>query len=92
MRDNMRARDADKVLIVNVLWDDDAGVWSASSTDVKGLAIEAATKEILIKRLKTVIPELLELNHAPPNRTDSEQPIVPVELVISGRQNFGLTC
>ena len=33
-----------KVLTVKVLWDDDTGVWSASSADVAGLAIEAATK------------------------------------------------
>ncbi len=73
-----------KTLRVNALWDDEAGVWSASSTDVAGLAIEAATKEALIKRLKVIIPELLELNLA-----SSEHP-PPVELVIKGHQSFAL--
>ncbi len=74
-----------KTLRVNALWDDEAGVWSASSTDVAGLAIEAATKEALIKRLKIIVPELLELNLA-----SSEQPF-PVELVIKGHQTANET-
>ena len=80
----MNDRNREKVLKVNALWDDEAGVWSASSTDVAGLAIEAATKEVLIERLETVIPELLELNH-----TNSNQ-IPHVELVVKGHQNFRL--
>lgn len=73
-----------KALRVDALRDDEAGVWSASSTDIDGLAIEATTKEVLIERLKTVIPELLELNH-----TNSSQ--VPlVEPVVKGHQNFRL--
>ena len=66
----MTHRNSAEVLIgVNALWDDDAGVWCASSADVAGLAIEAATKDALIERLRTVIPELLELNHADPQQT-----------------------
>ena len=72
------------VLIIKALWDDEAGVWSASSNDVAGLAIEAPTTESLIKRLKAVVPELLELNHARLEQT------VPAELVISGRQSLSL--
>ncbi len=75
-----------KVLRVNALWDDEAGVWSASSTDLAGLALEAATTEALIKRLEVVIPELLKLNHANPEQT------TPVELIISGRQSLALAC
>ncbi|CAJ2376836.1 MAG: hypothetical protein IBGAMO2_480018 [Arenicellales bacterium IbO2] len=55
---------ADQTIRVKALWDDEAGVWSASSDDIIGLAIEAKTKEALVERLKVVIPELLELNHA----------------------------
>ena len=63
----MTHRNSAEVLIrINALWDDSAGVWSASSADVAGLAIEAATKNALIERLRVVIPELLELNHADP--------------------------
>jgi hypothetical protein len=50
-------------LKIFALWDEEARVWVATSDDVTGLAIEAATMEALIERLKVVIPELLELNH-----------------------------
>ncbi len=41
----MTHRNSAEVLIgVNALWDDGAGVWSASSADVAGLAIEAVPK------------------------------------------------
>ena len=58
----MYDRNREKALRIDALWDDEAGVWSASSTDIEGLAIETATREALIERLKTVIPELLDLN------------------------------
>jgi predicted RNase H-like HicB family nuclease len=47
---------------VYAVWDDEAQVWSATSDEVPGLAIEAGTMEELIKRLEVIIPELLELN------------------------------
>ena len=72
------------VLIIKALWDDEADVWSASSNDVAGLAIEAPTTEALIKRLEDLVPELLELNHASLEQT------LPAELVISGRQSLSL--
>ena len=50
----------------------------------EGLAIEAVTKEALIERLKAVIPELLELNHA------SSCLAPDIDLVVSGHQNFRL--
>ena len=77
-------RNSKKALRVNALWDDEVGIWSASSKDVAGLAIEATTKEVLIERLKTVIPELLELNHTKSNQ------LPHVELVVKGHQNFRL--
>ena len=43
-------------------WDDEAGVWVASSDDVPGLATGADTFEELIEKLRVVIPELLEEN------------------------------
>ena len=81
----MSGNSAEVLIRVDALWDDDAGVWSASSADVAGLAIEAATKDALIERLRVVIPELLELNHTSPRQT------APVELNISGRQSFALS-
>ncbi len=47
-------------------WDDEAGVWVATSQDMDGLAIEADTIDTLIERLKIVIPELMEANHKEP--------------------------
>lgn len=47
-------------------WDQEAGVWCATSDDVPGLATEAATIESLTKKLRVMIPELLEANHVVP--------------------------
>lgn len=57
-----------QIIEVHSTWDSEAEVWVATSEDVPGLAIEAETTERLIERLKTVIPELLELNGLPHNR------------------------
>lgn len=51
-----------KPFYVHALWDEEARVWVASSDDVPGLATEADTTEALVQKLKTLIPELLELN------------------------------
>ena len=55
-----------KPYYVHAMWDDEARVWVASSDDVPGLAAEAETTEALIAKLKTLIPELLELNGISP--------------------------
>ena len=47
---------------VYATWDAEAEVWVATSEDVPGLVTEAATIEILLERLRLIIPELLELN------------------------------
>ena len=43
-----------------------AGVWVATSDDVPGLVTESKTFEALLKKLRTLVPELLELNGAMP--------------------------
>ena len=43
-------------------WDSEAGVWVAESDDVPGLVAEAESPNALADKLKTLIPELLELN------------------------------
>ena len=43
-------------------WDGEAGVWVAESEDVPGLVAEADSPNVLVQKLKTLIPELLELN------------------------------
>ena len=52
----------DKPLCVHADWDAEAGVWVATSHDVPGLATEADTVESLMRKLETMIPELLAAN------------------------------
>jgi predicted RNase H-like HicB family nuclease len=47
---------------VNAFWDQEAQVWVATSEDVPGLATEADTMELLVEKLKLMIPELLKAN------------------------------
>lgn len=53
---------SDKTLVVRAFWDDEARVWVATSDDVPGLATEADTVDALVKKLQTMIPELLDAN------------------------------
>ena len=54
---------------VLALWDAEAGVWVAESEDVPGLVAEADSPNVLAQKLRTLIPELLELNGVPSDRT-----------------------
>ena len=49
-------------LVVNAVWDDEAKVWVATSDDVPGLVTEAPTQRDLVKKLKVMVPELLDAN------------------------------
>lgn len=51
-------------IIVRSVWDHEAEVWVATSTDIDGLATEASTLEALSKKVLTMVAELLELNDA----------------------------
>jgi len=64
-----------KALFVRAEWDEEAGVWVATSDDVPGLATEADTMEGLVAKLRVMIPELLEANGV----TDIDE--VPFELL-----------
>jgi len=48
---------------VEAFWDTEANVWVATSNDLPGLVTEADTTEKLLKKLKVIIPELIQLNH-----------------------------
>ncbi|MFV0401266.1 MAG: DUF1902 domain-containing protein [Oscillospiraceae bacterium] len=50
---------------VNIIWDDDAGVWMATSGDVMGLTLESGSIDLLIERVRHAVPELLDLNSQP---------------------------
>lgn len=47
---------------VNMLWDDEAAVWVATSDDVPGLVLESGSLDALVERIKTALPELVALN------------------------------
>jgi predicted RNase H-like HicB family nuclease len=51
-----------KPFFVRAEWDEEAGVWVATSDDVPGLATEEVTMEGLVEKLKIMIPELLQAN------------------------------
>ena len=43
---------------INLIWDDEAQVWIATSDDIPGLVLESGSFE----RVRFAVPELLELN------------------------------
>lgn len=57
-----------KPLIIRAFWDEEAQVWVATSDDVPGLITEAHTYNILVEKLKVMVPELLSEN----GRLDAE--------------------
>jgi len=48
--------------IVNLMWDNEADVWIATSEDIPGLVLESGSYDALLERVRFAIPELLELN------------------------------
>ena len=54
---NMEKETVSKIL-VRALWDDEAGVWVATSEDLPGLIVEAETTDELESELKCLIPQL----------------------------------
>ena len=48
---------------INIIWDNEAAVYVATSEDVPGLVLESGSLDALIERVKTAVPELLELNN-----------------------------
>ena len=51
-----------RAYIINASWDAEAEVWVATSDDAPGLATEARDIDVLIRKLRVMIPELLEAN------------------------------
>jgi hypothetical protein len=71
---------------VHCEWDDEAQVWYVAHSTVPGLATEAAEPGELLKKLRILIPELLELNAGgEPAAQD-----MPVELLWQGQQRLTL--
>ncbi|SDG36613.1 DUF1902 domain-containing protein [Pelagibacterium luteolum] len=51
------------IIVVRADWDDEAGVWVATSSDIDGLALEAASVDALYDKVANALPDLLELNN-----------------------------
>lgn len=48
--------------LVNLIWDDDAAVWVATSEDIPGLVLESGSLDALMERARYAIPELMAMN------------------------------
>ena len=64
----MRQLTSRDVFEVLARWDSEAGVWVAESEDIPGLVAEADSPNNLARKLRILVPELLELNGVPAPR------------------------
>ena len=62
---------------VTALWDEEASVWVATSTDLPGLVTEADGLDPLRAKLDVLIPELLEASGALAPQE------IPIEIVVA---------
>jgi uncharacterized protein DUF1902 len=49
-------------IAIDARWDAEASVWIATSNDVAGLVVEAASWPAMIEEVRLVLPDLLELS------------------------------
>jgi Domain of unknown function (DUF1902) len=63
-------------ITVRAAWDGEADVWFATSDDIDGLVVEAATMEELETKVLAAVADLLELNGSV-----SDQPEIPVHIL-----------
>ena len=47
---------------INLIWDNEANVWVATSDDIPGLVLESGSFDALLERVRFAAPELLALN------------------------------
>ena len=52
-------------ITIDTRWDEEAGVWLATSAEAPGLVIEAETWPGMIPEVRAVLPELLALTGRP---------------------------
>lgn len=48
--------------LIDASWDNEAKVWVASSDDELGLVAEAESLDLLMSKIRELVPELIELN------------------------------
>jgi Zn-finger nucleic acid-binding protein len=54
---------------IQILWDDEARVWIATSPDIPGLVLESGSVDALIERVRVAASELLEIGEKHPEGT-----------------------
>jgi len=62
---------------VEAMWDEEAGVWVATSEDIPGLVTEAETLEALRAKLIDIVPELIRENGV----AAGSDPSLPIEII-----------
>ena len=63
-------------ITVNVEWHDEAGIWTATSDDIWGLAAQSPDLELLKQRVLPMIADLVELN-----KVAVSGPTIPIHFV-----------
>ncbi|EMB31485.1 DUF1902 domain-containing protein [Treponema denticola] len=49
--------------IIKINWDNEAGVWIATSDDIRGLVLESGSIDALMERVRYAVPDLLQENN-----------------------------
>ncbi|HBA49291.1 MAG TPA: hypothetical protein DCZ91_16150 [Lachnospiraceae bacterium] len=92
--------------VINFTWDDESGVWIATSNDIPGLVLESGSFDALLERTRFAVPELLELcGYCPPPFSDfqvrasrkdvrpvSHRTALPIRKTIAVFRGEGGTC
>lgn len=50
-----------KEYVINLFWDEEASVWGAVNDQIP-ITLESGSLDLLIERVRSAVPELLELN------------------------------
>lgn len=58
-----------RTYIVQATWDNESQMWVAESDDIPGVVTEAEDQETLRSKLASLIPEMIDLNNVPVDRT-----------------------
>ncbi len=77
-------------IVVRADWDEEASVWTASSNDIGGLAVEADTLEALEPKVVAALADLLELNGWMEKNPDHRS--IPVHILAEQRTQVSLEC
>lgn len=83
---NVGMSERSKESLVNVIFDNKAHAYVATSGDAPGLAAEASVLEELREKVLYLIPELIELNGSSAFKAQT----VPVELLISRTERMAI--